>query len=118
MFLAPLSEIYGRQPIYITGFFLFAILQIPAALSPTFAGLIVTRFITGCVAGIPVSNVGASAADLFPTTGTAWPVMLFSFGSQVLGPDLGVSFLISFKFKLTVISAHNRRCCLCYERES
>lgn len=90
MFLAPLSEIYGRQPIYLTGTFLFSILQIPAALSPTFAGVAVTRFLTGCFAGLPVSNVGASAADLYPTSGTAWAVMLFSFTSQALGPDLGV----------------------------
>lgn len=91
MFLAPLTEIYGRQPIYIIGFFLFAILQIPTALSPTFAGVAVTRFITGCFAGIPQSNVGASAADLFPTSQTSWAIVLFSFFSQAAGPDLGVS---------------------------
>lgn len=89
MFLAPLSEVYGRQPIYTSGILLFAILQIPSALSPNFAGVVVTRFLTGCVAGIPISNVGASAADLFPKSHTAWPVMLFSFTSQVLGPNLG-----------------------------
>lgn len=43
----------------------------------------------GCVAGLPISNIGASAADLFPTSQTAWPVILFSFTSQAFGPDLG-----------------------------
>ena len=89
MFLAPLSEVHGRQPVYTTGIFLFAILHIPAALSPTFAGLIISRFLAGCFAGIPLSNVGASAADLFPTSQTSWPIMLFSFCSQVVGPCLG-----------------------------
>lgn len=89
MFLAPLSEVYGRQPVYTTGIFLFSILQIPAALSPTYAGLIIARFLAGCFAGIPLSNVGASAADLFSTSHTAWPIMLFSFCSQVVGPCLG-----------------------------
>lgn len=91
MFLAPLSEIYGRQPIFITSIFMFSILQIPTALSPTFAGLVVSRLITGCFAGLPISNIGVSAADLFLTSQTAWLVMLFSFMSQAGGPDLGVS---------------------------
>lgn len=89
MFLAPLSEIYGRQPIYTSGILLFALLQIPTALSPTFAGVVVSRFLTGCVAGIPISNVGATAADLYPTSHTAWSIVLFSFTSQAFGPDLG-----------------------------
>lgn len=89
MFLAPLSEVRGRQPVYTTAIFLFSILQIPSALSPTYAGVIIARFLAGCFAGLPLSNVGASAADLFPTSKTAWPIMLFSFSSQVLGPCLG-----------------------------
>lgn len=89
MFLAPLSEIYGRQPVYTTSILAFTIMQIPTALSPTFAGVGITRFITGCVAGLPISNVGATAADLFPSSQTAWSIMAFSFTSQVVGPDLG-----------------------------
>lgn len=89
MFLAPLSEIYGRQPVYTTGILLFALLQIPTALTPTFAGLAITRFITGCVAGLPISNVGATSADLFSPSQTAWPISLFSAMSQAIGPDIG-----------------------------
>lgn len=89
MLLAPLSEVYGRQPVYTTGIFLFSVLQIPAALSPTYAGVILARLLAGCFAGIPLSNVGASAADLFRPSQTAWPIMLFSFCSQVVGACLG-----------------------------
>ena len=89
MILAPLSEVHGRQSVYPVGILLFSILQIPAALSPTYAGVIISRLLAGCFAGIPLSNVGASAADLFPTSGTAWPIMTFSFCTQVLGPCLG-----------------------------
>jgi MFS family permease len=89
MVLAPLSEVHGRQPVYTTGIFLFSILQIPAALSPSYAGVIVSRLLAGCFAGIPLSNVGASAADLFTTSKTAWPIMMFSFCSQVVGACLG-----------------------------
>ena len=89
MILAPLSEVYGRQPVYTSGILMFSLFQIPAALSPTYAGVIIARFIAGCFAGIPLSNVGASAADLFPTSETAWPIMAFSFCSQVVGACLG-----------------------------
>lgn len=89
MILGPLSSVYGRQPVYTSGIFLFSILQIPTALTATFTGLCLSRFAVGCFAGIPLSNVGASAADLFTTSNTAWPIMVFSFFSQVLGPALG-----------------------------
>lgn len=58
-------------------------------LSPTYPGLIVSRFIAGYFAGLPISNVGATAADLYPTSQTSWPIIIFAFTSQVLGPDLG-----------------------------
>lgn len=85
MILGPLSSVYGRQPVYTSGIFLFAILQIPSALTPNFGGLIASRFFAGCFAGLPLSNVGASAADLFTTAHTSWAIALFSFCSQVLG---------------------------------
>lgn len=101
--LAPLSEIYGRQPIYIPSIFLFAILQIPSVLSPTYAGFAVTRFIVGCFAGLPLSNVGASANDLFNDADLEWAVMSFSFSSQCIGPFIGVSFFRTFRVHETLI---------------
>lgn len=45
--LAPLSETFGRRQIYIWSFCIFTLLQIPTALSPNVASLIVFRTISG-----------------------------------------------------------------------
>ena len=47
LFLAPLSETFGRRNIYIWCFSIFTLLQIPTALSPNVAFLIVCRTISG-----------------------------------------------------------------------
>lgn len=45
--LAPLSETFGRRRLYIVCFSIFALLQIPTALSPNAAFLITVRAISG-----------------------------------------------------------------------
>ena len=47
LILAPLSETFGRRQIYIWCFSIFTLLQIPTALSPNVAFLIVFRTIAG-----------------------------------------------------------------------
>ena len=47
LILAPLSETFGRKVLYLVCFGVFALLQIPAALSPNVATLITVRTITG-----------------------------------------------------------------------
>lgn len=47
LILAPLSETFGRRNIYIWCFSIFTLLQIPTALSPNVACLIVCRTIAG-----------------------------------------------------------------------
>ena len=45
--LAPLSETFGRRKLYLVSFTLFALLQIPTALSPNVGTLIGVRTISG-----------------------------------------------------------------------
>ena len=51
LLFAPLSEIaaVGRNWVYVPTFFLFVVLSIPTALVTNYAGLLVLRFLTGCV---------------------------------------------------------------------
>lgn len=65
-FLSPLQElpILGRNPVYIITLTLFAILQIPTALSTNVAGLLVLRFITGLFASPALATGGASVSDM------------------------------------------------------
>lgn len=47
LILAPLSETFGRRKLYLICFSIFALLQIPTALSPNVATLIAVRAISG-----------------------------------------------------------------------
>lgn len=60
---------------------MFTLLQIPSALSPSFAGVVVTRFITGVFSGIPVANAGGTAADLYPFMTRSYAIFTYSIAS-------------------------------------
>jgi MFS family permease len=47
LILAPLSETFGRRKLYLICFSIFALLQIPTALSPNVESLIAVRAISG-----------------------------------------------------------------------
>ena len=47
LILAPLSETFGRRKLYLICFSIFALLQIPTALSPNAESLIVVRTFSG-----------------------------------------------------------------------
>ncbi|KAF6743954.1 spermine transporter [Ephemerocybe angulata] len=81
MFLAPLSEIFGRSLIYRVSMFLFFIFTLPSALSKNIATLVVARQIAGIAASAPVTNVGGSKDR-------GAPMALFS-GTLFIGPCLG-----------------------------
>lgn len=53
LILAPLSETFGRRKLYLVCFSIFAILQIPTALSPNIATLIGVRAISGFFGSMP-----------------------------------------------------------------
>ncbi|KAF5319809.1 hypothetical protein D9611_012846 [Ephemerocybe angulata] len=88
MFLAPLSEIFGRSLIYRVSMFLFFIFTLPSALSKNIATLVVARQIAGIAASAPVTNVGGSIADVWEVKDRGAPMALFS-GTLFIGPCLG-----------------------------
>ena len=47
MFLAPLSEFYGRRIVYIIAFGMYLIWLIPCALAPNIGAMLVVRFLDG-----------------------------------------------------------------------
>jgi MFS family permease len=44
LILAPMSELYGRRPVYLISLFLFSLLVIPACIAKNYVTLLVTRF--------------------------------------------------------------------------
>lgn len=65
LMLAPLSEYYGRSPVYFGAWFILVIFQLPLALAPNIGTIIVCRFIAGLGGSAPLTNTGGTISDLF-----------------------------------------------------
>lgn len=66
MALAPLSELYGRRPIYLISVTTYTLLFIPQCLTRNFAGFAVARFWSGAACSVANSMVSGSVTDLYP----------------------------------------------------
>ena len=84
LFLAPLSETFGRRRLYIVCFTIFALLQIPSALSPNIETLIAMRTLSGFFGSVGIANGGGTISDMFEPQERA-----SIFGWYLLGPLLG-----------------------------
>lgn len=86
---APLSEYYGRRWIFCSTYILYFIFTFLCAFTPTFAGLLVGRFLTGTFASAALSNVPGVLADLWPPIERGNAMCVFSmmtFAGPALGP--------------------------------
>lgn len=84
LFLAPLSETFGRRRLYMVCFSIFTLLQIPSALAPNIATLIAMRTISGFFGSVGIANGGGTISDMFVPSERA-----SIFGWYLLGPLLG-----------------------------
>jgi hypothetical protein len=62
--IAPLSEMYGRLPLYHICNLLFIVFTIAAAVATNMAQFVVFRFFMGCFGGAPIVLGGGTIADL------------------------------------------------------
>ncbi|POY70051.1 hypothetical protein BMF94_6938 [Rhodotorula taiwanensis] len=89
--LAPLSEAYGRYPMYIASAVLYLLMFIPIALARSIETVLIARFISGVAASTGGTLVGGTVADLFDAADRGLPMSLYSFcafGANGLGPAL------------------------------
>lgn len=84
----PLSELTGRKIPIFTAYFMFGLMQIPIALSPSLAGVLVCRFIAGCFGAAPVALVTACFADFWAPTERGVATGLYS-AAVYAGPTMG-----------------------------
>ena len=88
MFLAPLSEIYGRRVALSAANWFFVVWQIGCALAPNLASLIVFRLLAG-IGGSGCITLGAGLiADLFPIERRGIATSIWGVG-PLLGPVVG-----------------------------
>jgi len=84
LILAPLSETFGRRALYMVCFSVFAISQVPTALSQNVGQLIAWRTVSGFFGSVGVANGGGTISDMFVPSERA-----AIFGWYLLGPLLG-----------------------------
>lgn len=61
----PLSEMFGRRPIFIITFIFYIGFQVGCALSKNTASILIFRFLGGTFAAAPLTNSGALIADIW-----------------------------------------------------
>ncbi|KAF2117270.1 benomyl/methotrexate resistance protein [Lophiotrema nucula] len=88
MFLSPLSEFYGRRPIYIGSFLFFTIWLIPCAVAQNLQTMLVARFLDGLVGSAFLSVAGGTVGDCFAKHELSFPMMVYS-AAPFVGPEIG-----------------------------
>ncbi|KAK5111103.1 hypothetical protein LTR62_005302 [Meristemomyces frigidus] len=88
MFLAPFSEIQGRRPMFVVTGILWVIFQMVCSVTPTFAGMIVARFLVGCCSSTFSTMVGGVVSDIYAAKDRNTAMALFA-GGAILGTGLG-----------------------------
>ncbi|PLN86536.1 putative MFS multidrug transporter [Aspergillus taichungensis] len=85
---SPLSEIIGRQPVYIISLGLYVIFNIPCALSPNIGGLLVCRFLCGVFSSSGLSLAGGTIADVWSIKDRGMAIAYFA-AAPYCGPVVG-----------------------------
>ena len=75
MLLAPLSEFYGRRPVYIAALVMVFVWIIPCAVAPNMATIIVTRFFDGFFGSAFLSVAGGTIGDVFAKEDLSLPMV-------------------------------------------
>lgn len=78
MFLGPMSEFFGRRPIYLTSFTLFTLFLLPCALAPHISVLLLFRFLGGMAGSAFLSVAGGTVGDMFAGPELSAPMMIYT----------------------------------------
>lgn len=89
--LAPLSEMYGRRPIYLLTHALYAALILPVALAPNLAAILASRVFSGFFGSAVIASAPGTVNDVVSTKHRALAFSLWSLGAMN-GPVLGKLF--------------------------
>ncbi|KAI2621531.1 MFS general substrate transporter [Hypomontagnella submonticulosa] len=88
LLIAPLSEIYGRRPLYIYGNILFVIFSVGAALANGIGMLMAFRLLMGLAGAVPITIGSGSIADVMPVEKRGRAMSAWALG-PLLGPCIG-----------------------------
>ncbi|KAI5370979.1 putative major facilitator superfamily, MFS transporter superfamily [Septoria linicola] len=88
MFLAPFSEINGRRPVFVVTGLGWIVFQIVCGVTPTFAGMVVNRFLSGCASSTFSTMVGGVVSDIYHAKDRNTAMTLFT-AAAMTGTGLG-----------------------------
>lgn len=86
--IAPLSEIYGRVPLYHACNVIFLVFTIACAVAQTLPQLIVFRLFAGIAGVCPITIGSGTVADMVPVEKRAGIMAIWALG-PILGPVVG-----------------------------
>ncbi|KAG8529727.1 uncharacterized protein KY384_005208 [Bacidia gigantensis] len=87
MTLAPLSEYYGRSPIYILSYGVFLFMLVGTALVDNLGGFLALRILSGLFSSVTIANFGGTIADLFEPHETGIPMSFFLWAATFGSPS-------------------------------
>ena len=85
MVLGPLSEFYGRRPVYVLAFAFYTIWLIPCAVAHNIETVVIARFFNGFSGAAFLSVAGGSVGDMFEKDRLQAPMTAYS-ASPFMGP--------------------------------
>ncbi|KAI5818282.1 major facilitator superfamily domain-containing protein [Pyronema omphalodes] len=91
MILAPLSELYGRRPVYLASLFVYFLFVIPGCVAKNFNTILIVRFFGALAGSVTLSNAPGTLGDIFPEEKRtlAFSVASAPMNGPVLGPIIG-----------------------------
>ncbi|CAK7262814.1 hypothetical protein SEPCBS119000_000176 [Sporothrix epigloea] len=85
---SPLSELYGRRPIFLYSFIVFILWLVASAVAQNIQTMLIARFFQGLAGSAYLSVAGGTVGDLFPRESMQAPMALFSL-APFIGPSVG-----------------------------
>jgi MFS family permease len=83
-----MSELYGRQVLFIGTYAMLTAFNAGAAGAPNIQSLLILRFFAGAFGSSPLTNAGGVIADMFPASQRGLAMSVFA-AAPFLGPTLG-----------------------------
>jgi MFS family permease len=83
-----MSELYGRQVLFIGTYAALTAFNAGAAGAPNIQSLLILRFFAGAFGSSPLTNAGGVIADMFPASQRGLAMSVFA-AAPFLGPTLG-----------------------------
>ncbi|KAJ6024272.1 multidrug resistance protein [Penicillium herquei] len=107
--IAPLSETYGRLPVYLTCNLSFLMWCIACAVAPNMAALVIFRFLAGAFGAAPFTLGGGTIADIVDPAqrGTAMGIWMGGLTvGPVIGPTIGgfISAYLGWRWTFWILS--------------